>query len=144
MLKLFIKNIPSRLTSEEVEAYFIEITPGATFKLVHSPSTAESMGFGTLEVKSSQLPVLTESTRYIGGSEIEIRTMPKWQSIPGSQVQKQGEENLFFLSNLHPGTVEEEVSAHFSKFGELVFVHMMREEGSLENKGYAIIQYAQS
>lgn len=139
MIKLFIKNIPSRLTSEEVEAYFIDLTPGATFKLVHSPSTAESMGFGTLEVKSSQLSILTETARYIGGSEVEIRTMPKWQSVPGSQVQTEGEGNLFFLSNLHPGTVEKEVEAQFSKFGELVLVHMMREEGSLENKGYAIV-----
>lgn len=53
MKKIFVSNIPTRVTPEEAEAYFTGIAPGATIRILHNPSTAESLGFGTLEVSDS-------------------------------------------------------------------------------------------
>lgn len=39
--------------------------------------------------------------------------------------------------------MDKELEAHFSKFGELVAVHLMKEEGSVDNKGCAVLQYAE-
>jgi len=96
-----------------------------------------------LEVFKNQITSLTKNTHYIGGSELELREMPKWKTIPGSQIRQEGEENQFFLSNLHPSTMEKEVDDHFSKYGRLLSVIIVRDEGSLDCQGYAVIHFAE-
>ncbi|KAF8324701.1 uncharacterized protein EI90DRAFT_3129665 [Cantharellus anzutake] len=124
---LFVGNVPFHIADREVAALF-ENTPG--FVEMKSPVDRRSKGyvfiaFSSLDLAKAAYQSFTLDPPTIGGRPLRF-----YYSNQNKSVITQPISNTVFIANLSPTVTEDIIRESFSKFGDIVQVHIARREGN--------------
>jgi splicing factor U2AF 65 kDa subunit len=163
--RLFIGNLPPAATREDLMAFFTDVIakvyrsdPG----LIVSTDCRNDRGFGFVEFSSMELAAAAlslDGVLYHGSAlrlsrptEYSPAGLPPMGPVPSLNLAAVGlgggapveSADKLFVGGVPPGLTEENLRELLESFGSLKYVHLAKDPGNAQPKGFAFCEYTDS
>mmetsp|Transcript_41991 Transcript_41991/g.63423 ORF Transcript_41991/g.63423 Transcript_41991/m.63423 type:complete len:388 (+) Transcript_41991:108-1271(+) len=142
--RVFVNNVPPDATAEHVEAYFraFGATSDVYLPLQFGTNRHKGIAYVTFVQVESKDSALQHAPHLILGQEVSVQQcLAKGQGkapLPGSRASG---DNRIFIQGIGQETTQEEVQAHFSRFGTWSDIFMPKGSFTAGHKGICFISF---